>query len=76
MTFPLVFVNGEGIYGAVRFLAENYVDALCLFDVNYVTESRILMGYRAENFSELLVRIQVILRVIPGETLVEVFSSA
>jgi hypothetical protein len=32
---------------------------------------RNLMGYRAENLSELLVRIQVILRVIPGETFVE-----
>jgi hypothetical protein len=31
------------------------------------------MGYRAENLSELLVHIQVILRAIPGETLVEVF---
>jgi hypothetical protein len=31
------------------------------------------MGYHAENLSELLVRIQVILKAIPGETLVEVF---
>jgi hypothetical protein len=35
-----------------------------------------LMGRRAEHFSELLVRVQVILRAIPGETLIEVFSSA
>jgi hypothetical protein len=34
---------------------------------------RNLLGYQAENLSELLVRIQVILRVIPGETLVEIF---
>jgi hypothetical protein len=34
---------------------------------------RNLIGYRAENLSELLVRIQVILRAIPSETLVEVF---
>jgi hypothetical protein len=32
-----------------------------------------LMGYRAENLSELMVRIQVILRAIPSETFVEVF---
>jgi hypothetical protein len=31
------------------------------------------MGYHAENLSELLVRIQVILRAIQGERLVEVF---
>jgi hypothetical protein len=31
------------------------------------------MSHRTDNFSELLVRIQVILRAIPGETLVEVF---
>jgi hypothetical protein len=31
------------------------------------------MWYCAENLSELLVRIQVILRAIPDETLVEVF---
>jgi hypothetical protein len=30
------------------------------------------MGYHAESLSELLVRIQVILRAIPGETLVDV----
>jgi hypothetical protein len=30
-----------------------------------------LMGYRAENLSELLVRIQIILRDIMGEILVE-----
>jgi hypothetical protein len=34
---------------------------------------RNLMGRHAENLSELLVRIQVIMRAIPGETLVEVF---
>jgi hypothetical protein len=34
---------------------------------------RNLLGNRAENLSELLVRIQVILRAIPGETLVDVF---
>jgi hypothetical protein len=33
-----------------------------------VKVKRSLMGYRAENSSELLVRIQVILKVIPGET--------
>jgi hypothetical protein len=33
------------------------------------------MGYRAENLSEVLVRIQVILTAIPGEILIEVFSS-
>jgi hypothetical protein len=31
------------------------------------------MEYRAENLSELLVRIQVILTAIPTETLAEVF---
>jgi hypothetical protein len=31
------------------------------------------MGYRADNLSELLARIQVILRAIPGETVVEIF---
>jgi hypothetical protein len=31
------------------------------------------MEYRAENLSELLARIQVISRAIPGETLVEGF---
>jgi hypothetical protein len=31
------------------------------------------MGYRAENLSELLIGIQVILTAIPGETLIEVF---
>jgi hypothetical protein len=31
------------------------------------------MGYGAENLSELLVRVQVILRVIPGETFIDVF---
>jgi hypothetical protein len=34
---------------------------------------RNLMGDCAENLSELLVCIQVILRAMPGETLVEVF---
>jgi hypothetical protein len=34
---------------------------------------RNLMGYSAEKLSELLVRIQGILRAIPGETLVEFF---
>jgi hypothetical protein len=34
---------------------------------------RNLREYRAKNLSELLVCTQVILRVIPGETLVEVF---
>jgi hypothetical protein len=34
---------------------------------------RNLMEYRAENFSELLVRIQVILKVILAETFVEIF---
>jgi hypothetical protein len=29
---------------------------------------RNLMGYRAENLSELLARIQVMLRAVPGET--------
>jgi hypothetical protein len=32
-----------------------------------------LMGYGAENLSELLVRIQVILRAMPGEPSVRVF---
>jgi hypothetical protein len=36
---------------------------------------RNLMGYRAEHLSELLVRIQVVLKIVPGETLVEVCSS-
>jgi hypothetical protein len=39
--------------------------------LGYVKRNRI--GYRAKNLSELLVRIQVILRSIPGETLVEIF---
>jgi hypothetical protein len=34
---------------------------------------RNLMGCHAENLSELLVRTQVILRAIPGETFIEVF---
>jgi hypothetical protein len=34
---------------------------------------RNLMEYRAENSSELLFRIQVIFKVIPGETLIEIF---
>jgi hypothetical protein len=34
---------------------------------------RHLMGRRAENLSEPLVRIHLILRAIPGETLVEAF---
>jgi hypothetical protein len=36
---------------------------------------RNLMECRAENLSERLVCIQVILRAIPGETLIEVYSS-
>jgi hypothetical protein len=31
------------------------------------------MGYHIKNLFELLVRIEVILRAIPGETLVEIF---
>jgi hypothetical protein len=42
-----------------------------LFLFGYV--KRNLMGYRAENLCELLVRIQVIVRAIPGEILIEVF---
>jgi hypothetical protein len=34
---------------------------------------RNLMGHSGENLSELLVGIQVILRAIPSETLIEVF---
>jgi hypothetical protein len=34
---------------------------------------RSLMGYRAENLSEVLVCIEAILRAIQGETFVEVF---
>jgi hypothetical protein len=44
----------------------------------YMKETRLsyvkrkLMGYRAENLSELLIRIRVILRTVPGETVIEV----
>jgi hypothetical protein len=38
-----------------------------------VKAKRNLIKYRAENLSELLVRIQVILRAILGETLIEGF---
>jgi hypothetical protein len=42
-----------------------------VMELGYV--KRNLMEYRAETLSEILVRIQVILRAIPCETLVQVF---
>jgi hypothetical protein len=57
------------------FPIETKTIVLCLhvkgMDLGYM--NRNLRGYRAENLSELSFRIQVILRAIPGEPLVEVF---
>jgi hypothetical protein len=48
---------------------EQKIIVLCL----HMKVRRNLMGNHAENLFKLLVRIQVILRAIPGETLVQVF---
>jgi hypothetical protein len=65
----------------INFLALNEMERaphspdLAPSDFVFGSVKRTLMGYPAEDLSELLVRIQVIVRAIPGETLVEVSSS-